>query len=55
MAAKYKRIKDVNNVPGDPFLRKRTRGLRAISIEQIGEYMNSHADEAPQGDMAQIM
>ncbi|MNC50258.1 hypothetical protein D3C75_994890 [compost metagenome] len=55
MAAKNKRIKDVDNVPGDPLLREGTRSLRAVSVEQIAEYMNSYPNEAPQGDVAQVM
>lgn len=46
MAAEDKRIENMDDVPGDPFLGERACGLSPVGVEQIGEYMDGNADEA---------
>ncbi|MNE70983.1 hypothetical protein D3C80_1668180 [compost metagenome] len=51
VAAEDKRIKDMDNVPGDPFLGERPGGLCAVGVEQIRKDMDGNTDKAPESDM----
>ncbi|MNI53991.1 hypothetical protein D3C73_1088540 [compost metagenome] len=51
MTAEDKRVEDMDDIPGDPFLGERACSLGSIRVEQVREYMNGDADQAPEGNM----